>query len=141
MPKRIASEELDAIAAVVARHPNGVAAEGVRDGLSFELAPRTMQRRLNLLEQVGRIRSVGTGKGKRYWSVASEKSTKTGSGSDAHSMTVDVDWLGKAALEIRHLVMQPVSKRRPVGYDPTFLKSYEPNTTYYLPNSILIFRL
>jgi len=133
MPKQIPSEELDAIAAVVARHPDGVAADGVRGGLSFDLPPRTLQRRLNHLEENGRIRSSGTGKGKRYWTVASEGPTETGPKPTARGITADMDWLSKEAIEIRRLVTQPVSRRRPVGYDPTFLKSYQPNMTYYLP--------
>jgi len=37
------------------------------------------------------------------------------------------------AKEIRALVRSPISARIPVGYDASFLLSYQPNRTYYLP--------
>ncbi len=37
------------------------------------------------------------------------------------------------AREIRALVRSPISARIPVGYDASFLMSYQPNRTYYLP--------
>lgn len=37
------------------------------------------------------------------------------------------------AKEIRALVRSPISARIPVGYDASFLLSYQPNITYYLP--------
>jgi Fic family protein len=134
MPKRIPSEEMDAIAAVVARHSDGVAADGVRCGLSFALPPRTLQRRLSRLEGEGRIRSSGMGKGKRYLPVAPKAPTeKIGIHAVEHGEITNVEWVSKESMEIRRLVTLPASRRRPVGYDPAFLKSYQPNTTYYLP--------
>ena len=137
MPKQIPFEEMDSIAAVVARHPAGVAADGVRDGLSFALPPRTLQRRLSRLEMEGRIRSSGTGKGKRYLSATSNGPTvRVGPDPAMHGATTNVDWVSQEAMEIRRLVTPPASRRCPVGYDPSFLKSYQPNTTYYLPLAI-----
>jgi Fic family protein len=136
MPKQIPTGELDAIADVVAGHADGVGVDGIREGLSFGLPARTLQRRLNQLERDGRVRSTGSGKGARYFPA-----TPAGGGAVVQPAPVGVikvstrdgDWLGPEAKEIRRLVTLPPSKRRPVGYDPSFLTSYEPNVTYYLP--------
>jgi hypothetical protein len=137
MPKQISNEELEVIAREVVRHPGGVGVDTLREGLPFTLPPRTLQRRLAQLEADGQIRSEGTGKGKRYLPPAG---TGTISASP-QAMPVDVpagstserDWLGAEALEIRRQITRPLSQRRPVGYDPSFLASYEPNTSFYLP--------
>lgn len=41
--------------------------------------------------------------------------------------------LSSEAREIRSIVRSPLSMRTPVGYDASFLLSYEPNRTFYLP--------
>ena len=136
MPKQISTEELDAIAKVVAGHPDGVGMEGIREGLSFGLPPRTLQRRLTRLEEAGRIRSTGSGKGTCYFPETPAEITaitKPVSVGVIKGSTTDQDWLSPEAMKIRGLVALPPSKRRPVGYDPSFLTSYQPNTTYYLP--------
>lgn len=67
MPKKIPEKELEAIAAIVAAHPDGVQVRSIRDGLEFDLPPRMLQRRLNLLTDQCRIVAKGTGKGTRYF--------------------------------------------------------------------------
>lgn len=128
---------MDAIASAVAGHTEGVGAEKIREAISFSMPPKTLQRRLNKLEEDGRIRSTGRGKGKRYYPEGGasndEAVTKVGA---QRLIAQDADWLGLEAKEIQQIVTQPTSKRRPVGYDPEFLKSYEPNKTFYLPAGI-----
>lgn len=58
MPKQIPTLELDAIAAVILGHAEGVGADGIREGLPFALPARTLQRRLKLLEEDGSITSA-----------------------------------------------------------------------------------
>ena len=136
MPKRISFDELDAIAKVVSGYPDGIGVEGIRPGLSFSLPPRTLQRRLTHLEEVGRIRSTGSGKGKRYFPITPSAVRGIAEprpvGVIGDSPT-DRDWLSPEAQEIQRQVTLPPSKRRPVGYDVSFLTSYQPNATYYLP--------
>ena len=66
MPKRIPEQELDAILAVVATHPEGVRAGAIREGLPYELPPRMLQRRLALLVERQRLIAEGQRKGRRY---------------------------------------------------------------------------
>jgi hypothetical protein len=66
MPKRIPEQELNAILAAVAAHPQGVRVNAIREGLPQELPPRTLQRRLALLVEQQRLIAEGRGKGRRY---------------------------------------------------------------------------
>lgn len=134
MPKQIQSGELDAIAAAVASDSGAVYAEGIRNRLPFSLAPRTLQRRLALLEKDGRIRSTGSGKGTRYFpGPAAAAMAKPMPASVIGESALDREWLSPEAVSIREVVTLPTIKRRPVGYDSSFLTSYRPNITFYLP--------
>lgn len=136
MPKQISTGELDAIARVVAGHPSGVGVEGIRERLSFCLPPRTLQRRLTHLAKDGQIRSTGSGKGTRYFPATPPgigTLTEAVSFGVVKGSTADPDWLSPEAKEIRGRVTLPAGKRRPVGYDSSFLTSYQPNISYYLP--------
>lgn len=66
MPKSIPTAELDAICEAVARFPAGASVEDVRATLAIELPRRTLQRRLALLAEQGRLVSEGAGRGCRY---------------------------------------------------------------------------
>jgi hypothetical protein len=135
MPKQISEPELDAIAAVVRRHSGGVGVDGIRAGLPFALPPRTLQRRLNRVLNDGWITSSGRGKGKRYFPVArpgrDTSQKKPASATESASGDVGLP-LSAAAREIRAMVRSPLSSRTPVGYDASFLASYQPNATFYL---------
>ncbi len=69
MPKKIPEYELEAIAAIVADHPDGVQVRSIRDGLEVDLPSRMLQRRLKLLADQCRIVAQGTVKGTRYFPV------------------------------------------------------------------------
>ena len=135
MPKRIPEQELDAILAVVASHPQGVQVSAVRQGLPYELPPRMLQRRLALLIEQKRLIAEGRGKGRSYRVPV----TVSGSGNlILPGLTAD----GRAevyvpvsaeAQEIKQAVRAPMQNRRPAGYQPTFLDDYRPNVTYFLP--------
>ena len=66
MPKKIPEQELEAIIAIVAAHPEGVQVKSIRDGLVFDLPPRMLQRRLALLVEQKRLIAEGRGRGRRY---------------------------------------------------------------------------
>jgi len=66
MPRSVPTTELDAICEAVARFPTGASVEDVRAALDVELPRRTLQRRLALLAEQGRVVSEGAGRGCRY---------------------------------------------------------------------------
>jgi Fic family protein len=135
MPKRIPDQELDAILAVVAAHPEGVRVGTIRDGLPYELPPRKLQRRLALLIEQQRLLAEGRGKGRRYRvpvdiSGTGELTFPSVKVTGQAEVYVPVSAEGQS---VKQAVRQPIQSRQPVGYQRDFLDDYQPNVTYYLP--------
>lgn len=138
MPKQISSQALTAIATVVSRHPDGVGISDIRDGLTFSLPTRTLQRRLHRLEEEGRITKTGILKGTQYFPALTEPAIPRHQSLRVAEPDVDSSSLplSATASELRDSVRAPVFTRSPVGYDPEFLDSYIPNETAYLSEDI-----
>ena len=135
MPKRIPEEELDAILAVVAAHPEGVPVSTIRGGLPYELPPRMLQRRLALLVEQKRLIAEGQRKGRRYRvpvNNSGEGGLIAGGAEVAARGEVYVP-ISREAEAIKQVVRAPIQDRRPIGYQRAFLYDYRPNQTYYLP--------
>ncbi|GMT40442.1 MAG: hypothetical protein IEMM0001_1177 [bacterium] len=133
MPKKIPEQELEAIVAIVAAHPEGVQVKIIRDGLEFDLPPRMLQRRLALLVKQKRLAVEGRGRGSRYRLPVITGEGRLVSG-DAKvegrgEVYVPVTPEGKA---IKQAVREPIQNRSPVGYSRAFLDDYRPNDTHYL---------
>lgn len=131
MPKQVSTEELDAIADLVAAHPDGARVGAIRDGLKSALQPRMLQRRLQRLVEEGRISTEGSGKGKRYFPVpgsAIAPRPKTASPPEEGEIPLSAE-----AREIRRIVRAPLFDRNPVGYDSDFLGAYFPGRSADLP--------
>ena len=137
MPKRVPEQELDAILAVVAAHPNGVQAGAIREGLPYELPPRMLQRRLALLVEQKRLVAEGRGKGRRYRSPPGDNVVRVEPAKmaiTAHPPQLEAyPPVSPEAKAIRQAVRAPIQNRRPVGYQRAFLDDYQPNVNYYLP--------
>lgn len=135
MPKRVPEQELDAIRAVVAAHPDGVQVGVIREGLPFELPPRMLQRRLALLVEQKRLIAEGRGKGRRYRAsvpITGKGSLIAGSATVEGRGEVYVP-ISSEAEAIKRAVRAPIQQRQPVGYRRDFLDDYRPNVTCYLP--------
>ena len=90
------------------------------------ISERTMRRRLRLLQADGAVRSEGFTTAARYFAFTAanaEIALKT----DDEYIALSTD--GRA---VRDLVVQPVMRRAPVGYNESFLYDYHPGTTSYL---------
>lgn len=81
---------------------------------------RTLQRRLAILVDAGRIQIEGLGRGIRY--VVSIDPAPSEDGIPLSSL----------ALRVRRLVRLPLAQRQPSSYRRAFLDAYRPNETYYL---------
>lgn len=106
-------------------------------------AKRTLQRRLDQLVSEKRLEPRGEGRSRRYLvpgpryeaqpetmaSVVREDPPVYGN-RERH------EWLSPAALDIRAIIQLPVWERKPVGYQGSFLDIYQPNQTFYLPESL-----
>lgn len=136
MPKRISEYELDAITSVVVEaHPGSINASAILEKLTYELSPRTLQRRLALLVEQKRLIAEGQRKGRRYRVPDTlnrlGNSVEKGPIVEAHG-EVYVP-ISPESETLKQVIRAPIQDRHPVGYEQAFLHDYRPNVTYYLP--------
>jgi len=139
VPKIIPQQELEAIIAIVARHPDGVQVQIVRGGLDFDLPPRMLQRRLALLVEQKRLVAEGRGRG-RYYRLPSDRAVSVATAEIVLRMaSVTFEFyipISPQAEALKQAVRQPIQNRQPVGYHPEFLTQYRPNETFYLSRDL-----
>jgi hypothetical protein len=114
------------------------------------LDERTLQRRLNLLDQAGRVRAEGETRARRYFPRAeeqpapeaaprerapTEEAATAGKKSLADNAFRGIP-LSKAAGKALARIRRPIAARRPVGYDEAFLRNYEPGKSWYLSSTL-----
>jgi hypothetical protein len=134
VPKALNKDDLAAIEQVVRAHPEGVSVAEIADALKPPVARRTLQYRLKSLAKAGRIAAEGEGRGAKYRMPPAEKTparAETAPAAQAAEAEEGVP-VSAASKEIRQYVSQPVTARKPVGYNRDFLDSYRPNETFYL---------
>ena len=134
MPKRLREADLQAIEAAIQQYSEGAAARQIGKMLPVAVPHRTLQYRLRTLVRAGRLIMEGSGRGARYSvpKVVHLSGQATTERSSATARLETVPPLSEASTKIREYVSQPVGARKPVGYDPSFLLSYQPNDTFYL---------
>lgn len=134
MPKKLALDLSERIAAEVARHPDGVSTSDLIEAFEAEASPRSLARLLKRLSQQQRIRVEGKARATRYrppaaivggGAIAAGHATVRGVGE------VYLPMSGESPM-LREWVRRPLTQRRPVGYDRTLLENYRPNETFYL---------
>lgn len=137
MPKIIPSHELDQIVELIARHPNGIGAEGLLQALGTSMKRRTLQRRLSTLADRKQIMTEGGGRALKY------RLAPIIAKADLVLPSITLQATGESYVPtspegeaIKAYVRQPRQQRRPVSYKVGFLEQYQPNQTFYLPESI-----
>lgn len=135
MPKQISEQEFAAIVIAVNRRPDGIGISDIRKELSISLPTRTLQRRLQRLEEEGRITKTGIRKGTRYYPAGQQSPAPKPAPVRVAEPEADESELplSPASRELRKAVRAPVFTRIPAGYRSEFLGSYIPNKTAYLP--------
>ncbi len=98
----------------------------------YPIPRRTLIRRLDQLIESGRVRVEGRGKNATYYASASARSGVLPAVAPSEPEPADVP-LSPAGMHVRSLVRRPKMERAPVGYDSTFLESYAPGQSWYLP--------
>ena len=139
MSRIVPAEELELIERVVSEHPEGIGISALEKALALHLPKalnrRTLQRRLERLLADKRIVTEGE-------SIALVYKHAPGMGISAEPSIV-----GEAEVYIpvspeggiiRDLVRQPLVRRKPVGYQRSFLEEYEPGVTFYLSESLRV---
>jgi hypothetical protein len=130
------NQELEYIVTLIARHTNGADLATLMNASGVNR--RTLQRRLAMLIARGRI--VRTGAGGRAVKYRIAPATATAhltvpppSMEATGEIYIPVSSAGAA---IKTWVRQPRQKRQPVGYHIEFIEAYQPNQTFYLPESL-----
>lgn len=133
VPRSTKSEirrSLERIEAILQEHPAGLRRAEIRHALNTryneELADRTLRRRLEQLEDEGRLVRKGKSRAIRYHTTA------RGAGTPPLTAEAAIA-LSPAGLEVQHLVRRPRQQREPCTYDRNFLEDYLPGETWYLP--------
>ena len=135
MPKSILSHELDQLVELISSHHEGVGIDALLQAIGDTMPRRTLQRRLALLVEQGRIQTSGESRALRYIlapkiikvSVQEHVDAKNQASSEAYIPTPP------EGEEIKAYVRRPRQLRSPIGYKLAFLEQYHPNQTSYLP--------
>jgi len=104
--------------------PKGASIEEIIAQSGLKLNTRTLQRRLNDLRISGYITTTGKTRGLRYHLANKNKSE--------NSTGFAGMLLSAPAQEVLAMVQRPAQQRAPIGYNRSFLESYQPNVTSYL---------
>lgn len=130
-----AQSELDLLASIIDRHPEGIGGDELLHESGLRLHRRSFQRRMSALAEAGRIRVEGKTRGVRYF-PAVQKNQERPNSSTAKVTSQDADTYVPMSPEgeaIKAYVRQPRHLRKPVVYRTEFLEQYHPNHSTYLP--------
>ncbi len=143
MPRATQTEELKLIESIVAAHPTGIGIATIEAEMARRKGDkpnrRTLQRRLQKLIDEQCVTTEGESIALVYKLVPGSVVPASG------SITLTATTTAEAALyvpvspegaPIRDQVRLPLMYRRPVGYQREFLETYQPGTTFYLPESL-----
>ncbi len=135
MSKKTSKDELEKLLQVIACHPNGVSVEELLIFLEGSTPKRTLQYRLSNLVKTGIVKSKGAGRNSKYYveKILKNKETSEPIHASARSSII---LLSSESQELQKLISVPIQLRQHVSYRREFLDSYEPNTTFYLSQSI-----
>lgn len=131
MVPSVLSSTHEAVLKAVAQSAAGANIEQIEAQLPQPPTRRTLQRWLNALVGQGRLRKEGQARSTRYLLPVQAAPEAA----DAAPGDVSLP-LSDEARAIDIAVRQPVQHRTPVGYRRSFLDSYRPNTTFYLPAAL-----
>lgn len=131
MAPSVLSSTHNAVLKAVAQSAAGANIEQIEAQLPQPPTRRTLQRWLNVLVGQGRLRKEGQARSTRYLLPVQAAPEAA----DAAPGDVSLP-LSDEARAIDIAVRQPVQHRTPVGYRRSFLDSYRPNTTFYLPAAL-----
>ena len=138
MPKVTPQQELDRLVALICEHHEGIGIDAISEVLKEAVPRRTLQRRLALLVEQGRLQMHGEARSVRYLRAtgiieAANHESANAADSAATEIYVPTSPEGE---EIKAYVRQPRQMRQPVGYKMEFLEQYHPNQTAYLPQGL-----
>lgn len=119
------------ILAILQRHPTGLARGQVLENLNTPLHEKTLQRRLAELVEQGLVYKTGDKKAARYFPADNIQYPNDVCKEDKTT----VIFSSKSILALRFLDTPPFSREK-VSYNRSFLDSYTPNASCYVPKQI-----
>ena len=143
MSQATLTEELKLIESIVAAHTSGIGIAAIEAELVWRQGDkpnrRTLQRRLQKLIDAQRLTTAGESVALVY--TLPPGSVVLASGSITLAVTAATQGelyvpVSPEGATIRDQVRLPLMHRRPVGYEREFLETYQPGTTFYLPESL-----
>lgn len=123
------NRELEIIKNSLEQFKEGASLDDLKRAAGLEIGSRTLQRRLDKLQELGIVMSSGKTRATLYHLVQTQAELKEEKGKEQDE---DLVPLSSKSKEIRKLVTRPIARRRPVGYNMDFLTSYRPNVDSYL---------
>ncbi len=136
MPRTVSSEDLAVVLRAVGESPEGVPLSEIASNLKVPLARRTLQRHLALLVKRRSLIAIGSGRTVRYRVLTGAVDAPPFAPVRSESQSTSSVATSSEAATIRRAVRAAIQDRHPVGYRQEFLRSYRPNTTFYLPPPI-----
>ena len=130
-------QELDLIEQHIAASAEGRGVRALAAALATRCHPmqrRTLQRRLDVLLEAGRIIAEGAGRAVAYKQASASSAAVSPTQVVTAASTSGEAYVpvSSAGLEVRAEVNRPLHERRPVGYNRAVLERYRPNQDAYL---------
>ena len=136
MPKVTPQAELDRLVELISAQQDGLGIDAIAQVLGHTLLRRTLQRRLALLVEQGRIQMLGEARSVRYFrlppSIQGGLAAQEEVGDTMRAVGEVYVQTSPEGAEIKAYVRQSRALRPPVGYKLEFLEQYHPNHTAYL---------
>ncbi len=140
MSRVVPAEELNLIERIISDYPEGIGISALEKALAGHLPGinrRTLQRRLKRLKGERRIITEGESIALVYKPALDSTDNKiTLPSVNAHQEASGYIPISKEGEIIHDLIRQPLTGRKPIGYQRLFLEEYEPGVTFYLPESM-----
>jgi hypothetical protein len=121
-------QELEQVLSVLKGLPTGASLETIRTHLGQPIPERTLSRYLVILRERGKVRASGATRSRLYHWIPDATTPTTAEPGKAETI-IPLSPEGRAICQ--HLTL-PLTNRKPVGYNPDFLASYQPNVDFYL---------
>ena len=137
MVKRISTPEMDEVLTIVRQFPQGAGIEDIEARLASPITRRTLQRWLLALIARQRLQKHGRARATRYLlPLIVDIAVRQPSVEPATGQGDTLIPLSREGADVERHVRQPLQKRSPVGYARTFLDTYRPNESFYLPEPV-----
>lgn len=132
MARKVPEEELQAIEDAVRSLAEPASIDRIMSALGRDTPRRTLQHRLKILVDDGRLQMTGERRWARYSIGPPDGQKLVAAETQIEPQGELFIPLSKAGAAIQAYVRQPVEARKPVGYVRELLESYRPNETAYL---------